>query len=139
MATRSLSAAHPALVERYLLLAEDFVRERAPYSLIVTCTYRSVEEQMKLYAQGRVVPGKIVTNIDGARIKGMHNYTPSHALDVAVVVEDGVLWDEALYYPLVELCARYGLVSGGSWNNWKDWPHIEGRSELFATVERAAA
>lgn len=125
MATRSLSAAEPALVERYLLLAEDFAREQSPRRLIVTCTYRSVEEQQKLYAQGRTVPGKVVTKIDGVKVKGMHNYTPSRAIDVAVMVDSEVVWDEPLYHPLVELAARHGLVSGGSWLHFKDWPHIE--------------
>lgn len=131
MSTRSLSSAHPALVERYLLLAEDFAREHAPSSLVVTCTYRSVEEQQRLYAQGRTVPGKIVTNIDGIRVKGMHNFTPSHAIDVAVSVNDEIQWSEPLYHPLVELAARHGLVSGGSWIHFKDWPHIEGPPEMF--------
>jgi peptidoglycan L-alanyl-D-glutamate endopeptidase CwlK len=125
VATRSLSAADPGLVEKYLLLAEDFAREQAPRRLLVTCTYRSVEEQQKLYAQGRTIPGKVVTKIDGAKVKGMHNYSPSHAIDVAVMVNSEVAWDEPLYHPLVELAARHGLVSGGSWPYFKDWPHIE--------------
>jgi peptidoglycan L-alanyl-D-glutamate endopeptidase CwlK len=132
MASRSLSDASPALVERYLLLAEDFAREQAPRSLIVTCTYRSVEEQQKLYAQGRTVPGKVVTKIDGVKIKGMHNFIPSRAIDVAVAVGGEIQWDEPLYHPLVELAARHGLVSGGSWPYFKDWPHIEGPPEMFA-------
>lgn len=132
MSSRSLSDAYPALAEKYLLLAEDFSREQASYSLVVTCTYRSVEEQQALYAQGRTVPGKVVTKIDGVRVKGMHNFTPSRAIDVAVMVGGEIAWDEPLYHPLVELAARHGLVSGGSWLHFKDWPHIEGPPEMFS-------
>jgi hypothetical protein len=42
-----------------------------------------------------------------------------------VSVNGYVAWDEPLYHPLVELAARHGLVSGGSWPHFKDWPHIE--------------
>lgn len=138
MASRSLADAHPALTERFILLGEDFAREQTPRRLIVTCTYRSVEEQQKLYAQGRTVAGKVVTKIDGVRVKGMHNYTPSRALDVAVFVDDAISWDELLYHPLVDLAARHGLVSGGSWKTWKDWPHIEGPPALFTVKEGTA-
>lgn len=125
MSSRSLSDADPALVERYLLLAEDFAREQVPASLIVTCTFRSVDEQAVLYAQGRTHPGKVVTNADGITRLSAHNYYPSRAIDVAVVIDGEVVWREALYEPLLALAKRHGLISGGSWKTFKDWPHIE--------------
>lgn len=125
MSSRSLIDADPTLAERFLLLAEDFAREQVPASLVVTCTYRSPVEQAELYAQGRSKPGKIVTNADGMRNLSMHNYYPSRAIDVAVEMNGEIAWREDLYHPLVELAARHGLVSGGSWKTFKDWPHIE--------------
>lgn len=125
MTSRSLSDAHPALVERYLLLAEDFAREQVPASLMVTCTFRDVDEQALLYASGRTRPGKIVTNADGITRLSAHNYYPSRALDVAVLLDGRVAWREDLYAPLVPLAKRHGLISGGSWKTFKDWPHIE--------------
>ena len=134
MSSRSLSDAHPALVDRYLLLAEDFAREQVPASLIVTCTFRSVDEQAELYAQGRFHPGKIVTNADGILHLSAHNYYPARAIDVAVILDGQIAWREDLYHPLVELAARHGLVSGGSWKTFKDWPHIEIPAALLKEV-----
>jgi peptidoglycan LD-endopeptidase CwlK len=132
MASRSLSDAHPALAEKYLLLAEDFANE-TPFTLLVTCTYRPVDEQQADYAQGRTVPGRIITQDDGVTHLSPHNYNPSHAIDVAVVDGQGnIVWDEAYYHPLVELAVRHGLISGGSWPHFKDWPHLEGPPEMFA-------
>lgn len=133
MSSRSLSDAHSILAERYLLLAEDFAREQVPASLIVTCTHRSVDEQAVLYAQGRTVPGKVVTNADGITRLSAHNYYPARAIDVAVILDGKVAWREDLYVPLVALAKRHGLVSGGSWNTFKDWPHIEMPAALLAT------
>ncbi len=133
MSSRSLADAHSALVERYLLLAEDFAREQVPASLVVTCTFRSVDEQAVLYAQGRVHPGKIVTNADGITNLSAHNYYPARAIDVAVMLDGKIVWREDLYHPLVELAKRHGLVSGGSWKTFKDWPHIEMPAALLAT------
>lgn len=125
MSSRSLSDADPTLAEKYLLLAEDFAREQVPASLVVTCTFRSCDEQAVLYASGRVHPGKIVTNADGITNLSAHNYFPSRAIDVAVMLDGKIAWREDLYHPLAELAARHGLVSGGSWKTFKDWPHIE--------------
>lgn len=125
MTSRSLADAHPFLAERYLLLAEDFAREQVPALLMVTCTFRSVDEQAVLYALGRTRPGKVVTNADGITRLSAHNYYPSRALDVAVLLDGRVAWREDLYAPLVPLAKRHGLISGGSWKTFKDWPHIE--------------
>lgn len=133
MSSRSLSDVHPVLAERYLLLAEDFAREQVPALLIVTCTYRSVDEQAVLYASGRTQPGKVVTNADGINRLSAHNYYPARAIDVAVVINGQIVWREDLYEPLVELARRHGLVSGGSWKTFKDWPHIEMPAALLAT------
>ena len=48
--------------------------------------HRPVSEQKYLYASGRTRPGKIVTQIDGVRKKGMHNYSPSLAFDIYAYV-----------------------------------------------------
>jgi len=45
-------------------LADPFLDDcaAAGYDILVTCTLRSEAEQAALYAQGRTVPGAIVTN-----------------------------------------------------------------------------
>lgn len=115
---------------------EFFKRSPGKY-LVLTTVYRSPEEQFKLFKEGReqtsagdwVVKDKsqVVTNVDGFKIIGAHNYHPSHAIDVAVVDNSSgkVLWEEACYYPLVDIASSVGLVSGGTWKSLKDWPHLE--------------
>lgn len=48
----------------------------------VTEGFRTVTRQQQLYAQGRTKPGQIVTEIDGVKKKGKHNYFPSKAVDI---------------------------------------------------------
>ncbi len=45
-------------------------------TVLVTCTYRSREEQAKVYAQGRTAPGRIVTYAKPGKSK--HNFTDHH-------------------------------------------------------------
>jgi peptidoglycan L-alanyl-D-glutamate endopeptidase CwlK len=87
------------------------------YPIRCTCTFRSIEEQEALYAQGRTVPGKIVTQARG----GMSPHNHKMAADFIFVNEgyDGpweVLRDEAL---------KVGLQWGGAWRTFKDRPHVE--------------
>lgn len=120
MPSRSLNDANPHLVERFDLLNEDFIREHPGQTLTVTCTYRSPEEQIEAYNTGH------------SQLKfGNHNVTDSlgrpcsRALDVVVLINGHTTWDSQYYRPLVELAERHGLVSGGSWPHFKDWPHLE--------------
>ena len=119
-----LSDCEPALALAYTCLLHDF-RDSTGHDLLLTCTSRSTDEQAKLYAQGRTTPGPVVTQLDGTTKKSKHNLVPARALDVAVVVNGKVSWDESQYHPLKELAAKYGLVSGGSWKTIVDWPHLE--------------
>ena len=56
---------------------------------ILTCTYRSNEEQAKLYAKGRTEAGKIVTQIKSG---GKHNQSPAEAFDIAFKKPDGIAY-----------------------------------------------
>ena len=119
---------HPYLRERWPQLC-DLFQSTTGHDLILTCTWRSVKEQKRLYAQGRKTPGKVITWVDGIKKKSNHNHYPARAFDVAVDINQGmakavVSWDDKEYFPLVELCPLLGLVSGGSWKK-KDWPHVE--------------
>lgn len=60
--------------------------------------YRSAETQFEYFKKGRTQqpngewivtePHKIITNVDGYKIKGSHSYNPSIAVDIAVYVPD---------------------------------------------------
>ena len=114
----------------YLITIEAI--KKSPYQFIITSGYRTIDEQQKLYAQGRNESGKIVTNIDGINKKSNHNYFPSRAFDIAIIIEDKVTWD-IQYYKIVaqhikDTAIKMGfkIQWGGDWEgNFKDMPHFE--------------
>ena len=124
--SRDFRTGHPELVKRFLTLADSYKRMFPTRDLIVTCVYRSPDEQGRLFKQGRFGnPGNIVTNCDGRTKKSQHNYFPSRALDVAVSDGGKIVWDEAHYYPLGVLAKECGLEWGGWWDGFKDIPHFQ--------------
>lgn len=114
---------------------QKFFRELikiSPYDFSITQGIRTTEEQNKLYQQGRIVPGKIVTNCDGYKIKSNHQTKSDglgHAGDIAVLINNKITWEEK-YYKEVAMSARilmqkYNVEWGGDWRNFKDLPHFE--------------
>lgn len=122
-----LSEAHHFIQEKFPVLKKLYEDQCPGYSLTITEAYRSPERQQKLYQQGRTLPGPKVTNVDGVKVKGAHNYDPARAVDVAVVLVGSTkaLWVDKYYYPLTALCQAVGLESGGSWASFKDYPHVQ--------------
>lgn len=127
--SRDLADAHPELARRYLALREDFVRQTGR-QLFETCTWRSPDEQARLYQIGRrgVAGERTVTQIDGVTKKSRHMVYPSEAIDVCVDSDPGpgkhAVWDESAYAPLGPLAAVHGLIWGGDWR-MNDYPHLE--------------
>lgn len=124
MPSTKLTDADPTLAAAYTMLLQDF-RAETGHDLVLTCTYRSTDEQALLYAQGRTTPGPCVTQLDGTTHKSKHNVLPSRAVDVAVLVAGKVSWDASQYEPLGDLAKKYNLIWGGSWTTLKDCPHLE--------------
>lgn len=127
--SRNIKDAHPYLRQKWPMIQAAY-KQATGKDLFLTCTHRSVEDQQALYAQGRTKPGKIVTKVDGVTKRSQHNFYPSRAIDVCVDEDPDVLkvkvsWDWRSYLPLIEICKTLGLVSGGAWVTFKDWPHIE--------------
>ena len=125
MPTKFLGDAHPALQEAWLHILDEYNGQNPGKTLIITCVHRSEEEQALLYAQGRTKPGQIVTNIDGATQKSNHNYYPSRALDFAVSILGKVSWSPVDYEPVGAIAKKNGLIWGGYWKSFKDYPHLE--------------
>lgn len=124
---KKLEGLHPNL--------QNFFRELikiSPYDFSITQGVRTAEEQNKLYQQGRIVPGKIVTNCDGYKLKSNHQTKSDgfgHAGDIAVLVNNRIIWEEK-YYKEVAMAARilmqkYNIEWGGDWKSFKDLPHFE--------------
>ncbi|MCO5254221.1 MAG: M15 family metallopeptidase [Bacteroidetes bacterium] len=88
----------------------------------ITDGYRSIEEQNKLYAQGRTTPGSIVTNAQGG--SSYHNY--ALAFDV-VPIENGIaVWNNNNHWnKLGQLGKSLGLEWGGDFKSILDKPHFQ--------------
>lgn len=98
----------------------------------ITSAFRSVQEQTALYAKGRTVAGKIVTNAKGGY--SVHNY--GLAFDFCLITDNGkyASWDYLKDYDgdlipdwmeFVNLFKQYGYEWGGDWKSFKDRPHIQ--------------
>lgn len=99
--------------------------------IVITQTHRTDEEQQALYDQGRVRPGKIVTNArPGSSAHNPPNQFPGLAFDIAFFIpETGYLtWEEArpgAWEEVGSIGESLGLVWGGRWPRFQDKPHFE--------------
>jgi peptidoglycan L-alanyl-D-glutamate endopeptidase CwlK len=96
---------------------------------ITMCVYsglRNSEQQDALYAQGRTLPGQIVTN---ARA-GYSNHNYGLAVDI-VPYEAGTMgvlnWDvaSAPFQTMVRYLKAQGLTYGGDWKTFPDDDHFQ--------------
>ena len=90
----------------------------AGIDFIITCTYRTQEEQDRLYRQGRTAPGKIVTWTRHSK----HN--ERKAFDIAIMNAGKINWDEKAYQKTGEIGESLGLIWGGRWKS-PDYPHFQ--------------
>ena len=104
----------------------------SPYDFSISQGVRIAEEQNKLYQQGRTVPGKVITNCDGYKIKSKHQIKSDgfgYAGDIAILVDGKVTWEEKYYKEVARagrvLMQKYNIEWGGDWKNFKDLPHFE--------------
>ena len=90
--------------------------------LLVTSTYRDNESQDALYAQGRTIPGNIVTRAKAGQ--SWHNWRC--ALDVVPLVNGKAIWDDqALWKQVGEIGRSCGLEWAGDWVTFKEFPHFQ--------------
>lgn len=128
---KKLEGLHPNLQNFFMELIKI-----SPYDFSITQGIRTAEEQNKLYQQGRTMPGKIVTNCDGYKLKSNHQTKSDglgHAGDIAVLVNNKITWEKK-YYKEVAISARilmqkYNIEWGGDWKSFKDLPHFEYKGE----------
>lgn len=106
--------------------ARDFLNAAsgAGISLVITDGYRSLDEQARLYAQGRTAPGPIVTHAPPG--SSWHNF--GLAFDVAVLHDGKATWpnDLALWQRIGDLGKSVGLEWGGDFPTKEtDRPHFQ--------------
>jgi len=103
---------------------------------------RTFAEQDALYAQGRTMPGKIVTKARG----GFSNHNFGIAMDFGVFqgrvyLDGGTAAQKALAARVHAACAvhaaEHGIEWGGSWKSFKDLPHYEIRTGMDMAKKRA--
>lgn len=122
-----LKGLHPKLIE----FAEELIKI-SPYDFCITQGVRTVEQQQKLYAQGRTAPGRIVTNCDGVKYKSNHQVKSDglgYAFDIAVLINNKITWETKFYIEIgkaaEKLMKEYNVEWGGNWKSFKDYPHWE--------------
>ncbi|AKK73793.1 peptidoglycan L-alanyl-D-glutamate endopeptidase [Chryseobacterium gallinarum] len=101
---------------------------------------RTFEEQNQLYAQGRTIAGKKVTNAKAGQ--SIHNY--GFAVDIVLIIDGKTAsWDTAKdwdndgvadWYECVKIFARHGWDWGGNWKTFKDLPHFEKKGYKWRTL-----
>lgn len=91
---------------------------------LVTCTYRTREEQADLYAQGRTKPGRKVTNAKPGQ--SLHQYRV--ALDIYPAV-NGKIDFAGSQTKAWQTIAKHFIAEGFEWAyNWKrfrEMPHFQ--------------
>ncbi|MDR1276169.1 MAG: M15 family metallopeptidase [Candidatus Accumulibacter sp.] len=124
MNSRSLDDLLPPVRAR----AQAFLEacEKAGIKLLITSTFRDLESQAALYAQGRTAPGRIVTNARPG--KSYHNWRV--ALDVVPLRDGQAVWstvgaDGKLWEKIGALGEAAGLEWAGRWTTFRELAHFQ--------------
>ena len=118
--SRSLSDLNPKVAA----MCSEFINrcKEQGIDIIITSTYRDAESQNALYAQGRTIPGKIVTNAKGGQ--SFHNWKV--AFDFCPIVNGKPQWaDTALFTKCGGIAESVGLEWAGRWVKFKELAHCQ--------------
>ncbi len=122
--SRSLSDLHPIVRAK----CADHLAACAleGIELLITATYRSPEEQNRLYAIGRTTPGRKVTNAKAGQ--SFHNYRLAY--DVVPMRHGKPVWgttgeDGKLWQKVGEIGESKGLEWAGRWTRFREFPHFQ--------------
>jgi peptidoglycan L-alanyl-D-glutamate endopeptidase CwlK len=120
MSSRDINDLHPEVAA----LCHQFVAKckAQGITILVTSTYRSIQEQDALYAQGRTKPGAIVTNARGGY--SFHSY--GVAFDIVPIVNGKAQWNSiALFRRCGEIGKSVGLEWAGDWKSMREYCHFQ--------------
>lgn len=126
MASRSIEDLNfPTRERAKLFLAECL---KAGITVLIYCTKRSSVEQDGLYAIGRTLPGKIVTNAKGR--DSWHNH--GSAFDFVPMLYGKPQWDnKELYSKCGAIAEKVGLEWAGRWKrSLRETSHAQYRGGL---------
>lgn len=122
--SRKLEDLHPTvrkMAEAHIKACHD-----SGIDILVTSTYRDIESQNDLYAQGRTKPGKKVTNAKGGQ--SFHNFKVAY--DIVPLRNGKPVWntsgeDGKLWQLIGNLGKAQGLEWAGDWKTFKEYPHFQ--------------
>jgi len=119
---------------------QEVIREMHAQEIYVGVAqgYRSIAEQNRLYAQGRTLPGPIVTNARG----GQSSHNRGIAVDLFQYSEDGtqaLFRNDQRFQKIVTAMKRRGFSWGGDWTSFRDYPHFELQGVSEETMNRSRA
>lgn len=119
--SRSLDDLNP----KVKTLCEQFISSchLIDIDVLITSTYRDLESQGALYAQGRTIKGNIVTNAKAGQ--SFHNYRV--AFDFVPIVGGKCIWNDAgLFTKCGRIAESIGLEWAGSWSGkFKETAHCQ--------------
>lgn len=129
MNDRNIDDLHPLLEQT----CREHMRqcESEGIKAFVVFTWRGTDEQDRIYAQGRTIPGNIVTNARGSQSK--HCFTiagqpASKAYDIAIKDDSGAIIKDGShpsYHRAGAIGKELGLGWGGDWHSLYDPGHFE--------------
>ena len=120
---------HPIVKERSNELIQQSAHQGI--AIVITDSFRSAEDQNRLFEKGRSLGGNIVTHAKGG--ESYHNY--GLAVDFAIKEPSGnIIWDVkydgngnsvADWTEVVNMAKELGFEWGGDWARFKDYPHLQ--------------
>jgi len=127
IASRAIEELLPPVAMRCLQFIEKCKAEGI--EVIITSTYRDFESQERLYAQGRSLPGQIVTYARAG--DSWHNWR--RAFDFVPLKNGKPIWsirghDKQIWMECGEIGTSLGLEWGGNWPRHPDYPHMQDRT-----------
>ena len=90
---------------------------------LVTCTYRSGEEQNELYAQGRTKPGPKVTNAKAGQ--SFHQYRVALDLYPLVNGKPDFSGKSLDWHKIAAVLKKHGFEWAFEWKRFKEMPHFQ--------------
>ncbi len=118
--SRELSDLVPIVAKK----AFEFIRlcKEAGIDVLITSTYRDMESQTALYAQGRTTPGNIVTNAKAG--ESYHNWHV--AFDFVPMKFGKCIWNDiGLFKQCGDIAKTIGLEWAGDWVHFKEYAHCQ--------------
>jgi peptidoglycan L-alanyl-D-glutamate endopeptidase CwlK len=127
--SRKLEDLHPkvkALCEQFIIACD-----KVDIDILITSTYRDMESQKALYAQGRTTKGKIVTNAKAGQ--SFHNYRV--AFDFVPITGGKCDWTNiGLFTRCGRIAESIGLEWAGAWKGrFRELAHCQFTNGLTLT------